>query len=302
MPAERRRELWLEPLPAAVLADRLRGLPLFASVSVDELFRIASASKQVRHDPGTVLLTEGATPETIHMLLDGSVVGSGGSSAPETIEAPAALGFTEALEGAPVRRTLRTAGIAVTLAMTTDELRSLLADNTELVRGLFAEMAHRAEDPMCAPVESTGAASDLRQLATDGLSPVEKILALQRVPYFTQLPTEETQLLAAIARTITMTTGTQLFAASSPPATWLVLSGEVQLAQPEGRSLTARGGDVIGSFCPLSGNEVGLNATVMRDGFALRIGRDELFELMAERQDLLRHMFAGISRLSSAGV
>ena len=66
MPAERRRELWLEPLPAAVLADRLRGLPLFASVSVDELFRIAAASEQVRHEPGTALLTEGAAPETIH--------------------------------------------------------------------------------------------------------------------------------------------------------------------------------------------------------------------------------------------
>ena len=78
MPAERRRELWLEPLPAAVLADRLADLPLFASVSVDELFRIASASKQVRHDPGTVLLSEGATPEMIHLLLDGDVVASGG--------------------------------------------------------------------------------------------------------------------------------------------------------------------------------------------------------------------------------
>ena len=31
MPAERRRELWLEPLPAAELAGRLRRLPLFAS-------------------------------------------------------------------------------------------------------------------------------------------------------------------------------------------------------------------------------------------------------------------------------
>ncbi len=40
MPAERRRELWHEPLPAAELAGRLRNLPLFASLSVDELFRV----------------------------------------------------------------------------------------------------------------------------------------------------------------------------------------------------------------------------------------------------------------------
>src|SRR5688572_13773724 len=74
MPAERRRELWLEPLPAAELASRLRELPLFASVSVDELFRIASAARQVRHDPGALLLQEGSVPESIHFLLDGHVM------------------------------------------------------------------------------------------------------------------------------------------------------------------------------------------------------------------------------------
>jgi ATP/ADP translocase/HEAT repeat protein/CRP-like cAMP-binding protein len=301
MPAERRRELWLEPLPAAVLADRLRSLPLFASVSVDELFRIAAASKQVRHDPGTVLMTEGATQDTIHLLLDGEVSATGGHLPPDTIQAPAALGFTEALEGAPVRRSMRTPGVAVTLAMTTDELRSLLADNTELVRGLFAEMADRAEATGCAPVESTGAAGDLRQLAGEGITPVEKVLALQRVPYFKQLPAEETQQLAIITRTIPMKAGSQLFAASSPPSTWLVLSGEVRLEGPDG-TLTARDGDVIGSFCALTGHEVGLNATVTRDGVALCLARDELFELMAERGELLRHMFAGIGRLASASV
>ena len=74
MPAERRRELWLEPLPAAELAGRLRALPLFASVSVDELFRIAGASRQVRHDPGSVLLKEGTVPTSLHLLLDGRSV------------------------------------------------------------------------------------------------------------------------------------------------------------------------------------------------------------------------------------
>ena len=75
MPAERRRELWLEPLPAAELAGRLRGLPLFASVTVDELFRIVSAARQVRHEPGTVLLQEGAVPAEHPPLLDGRVLG-----------------------------------------------------------------------------------------------------------------------------------------------------------------------------------------------------------------------------------
>ena len=55
--------------------------------------------------------------------------------------APAAFGFGEALQARPMRRSVRTTGIAVTLAMTADELRTQLAYNPELVRGLFATMA-----------------------------------------------------------------------------------------------------------------------------------------------------------------
>ena len=56
---ERRRQQWAEPLPAVTLVDRMRGLALFASIGVDELFRIAGAGHQERHETGTTLLAEG---------------------------------------------------------------------------------------------------------------------------------------------------------------------------------------------------------------------------------------------------
>ena len=185
-------------------------------------------------------MSEGATPETIHLLLDGEVVASGGHAPPQTISAPSPLGFAEALEGAAVRRTTKTTGVAVTLALTTDELRSLLADNTELVRGLFAEMADAPRRPGCAPSKRLAPHGIFVQLAGDGVTPVEKVLALQRVPYFSQLPAEETQQLAAIARTVTMTTGAQLVCRVVAAGNLAVLSGEVQLEQPEGATLTAK--------------------------------------------------------------
>src|SRR4051812_18959003 len=122
MPAERRRELWLEPLPAAEIAGRLRSLPLFASVSVDELFRIADASRQVRHDAATVLLADGLIPQTIHLLLEGRATVTGRDGAPFTIDAPAPLGFIEALQGAAVQGSVRTTEVAVTIAMSAEEL------------------------------------------------------------------------------------------------------------------------------------------------------------------------------------
>jgi ATP/ADP translocase/CRP-like cAMP-binding protein/HEAT repeat protein len=300
MPAERRRELWLEPLPAAEMAGRLRTLPLFASISVDELFRMSGAARQVRHQPGTVLLQEGSVPDTIHVLLDGRVAASGGESDPITIDAPAPLGFVQALQGVAMRRSIRTIDAAVTLALTADELRTLLADNTDLVRGLFSTLAERVDPATASNVQSTGSAPELERMAADGVQPVEKILALQRVPVFARIAADEMGALAGITHTVTMTSGTPLFAESAPVALWLILSGEVSLDEPAGGNpVMARAGDVIGSLCMLSGTPLGKSADVLRGGAALRIDRDELFDLLGERPDLLRQLFEGLFRVGA---
>jgi AAA family ATP:ADP antiporter len=294
MPAERRRQLWLEPLPAAELAGRVRRLPLFASVSVDELFRIASASKQVRHEPGSVLEQEGSVPTTIHILLDGRVNTSGRDGGPSSIEAPAAIGFVEAMAGLPMPQTMRTSGSAVTLALTVEELRTLLADNTDLVSGLFATLAERVDQPD-RPVHATKAARELEQLAVGGLTPIDRVFALQYVPLFTRVSAEEMQHLAAIAAPVKMVEGAVLFPESAPPALWITLTGEILLESSTGQPpATARGGDAIGSINTMAGRSLGRTATVVKSGVALKIDREDLFDLLGERPDLLRQMFAGM--------
>jgi CRP-like cAMP-binding protein/HEAT repeat protein len=295
MPAERRREIWLEPLPAAVLASELRALPLFASVSIDELFRIAGAARQVRHEAGTTLLAERSVPDMLHVLLDGEVVVSGEKREPQTMTGPAAFGFIEALQSKPMRRTVRTLGTAVTLALTAEELRTQLAYNPELVRGLFATMAERAQKAGLQQVFATGGAEEMAQLAADGLQPVEKVLAIQRVTIFKHFSAEEARNLAAITQTVEMKEGVQLFQAADPPATWLIMSGEVQLeATAQHPAAIARGGDAIGSFGALAGPSIGQNGRVTRAGIALRIDRDDLFEMLGDRPEMLRQLFAGI--------
>ncbi len=295
MPAERRRELWHEPLPAAELAARLRELPLFASVSVDELFRIASATKQVRHESGTVLLDEGSVPATTHFLLDGRVIASSRDGAPRSIVTPAALGFAESLSGSPMRETLRTEGLAVTLAMTAEELHTLLADNTDLVSGLFATLA--GTDEGASPVDSTRAGGEFEQLAGSGLSPVEKVLALQRVPLFSRVSADEMRQIADVTQTVAMKPATPLFPESSAPAIWVILSGEVAVAdRTAGASTIARAGDVIGTISTMAGRQLGRSADVLRGGVALKLERDDLFGLFGERPELLRQIFAGMFR------
>ena len=121
---------------------------------VDELFRIAGASRQVRHEPGSILLKEGdgARPACTCCWTAASVA-TRPDSAPRSIEPPAALGFDEALQGQPMRETVRTEEVAVTLVLTVDELRTLLADNTDLVSGLFATL-RRPKMPRAAAASS----------------------------------------------------------------------------------------------------------------------------------------------------
>jgi AAA family ATP:ADP antiporter len=296
MPAERRRELWHEPLPAAELAGRLRNLPLFSSLSVDELFRVTGTGRQVRHESGSVLLQEGAVPESIHLLIDGAVAASSRDGALRRLEAPTALGFSEALAGTAMRETLRTVDVAVTLVLTAEELRTLLAENTDLVVGLFATLASRGEDSD-APVHHTSAAGEFEALAANGLAPVEKVLALQRVPVFSRVSAEEMRPLAAVAQTVPMTAGSPLFIESAPPAVWLLLSGEVVLESSNGAPpVTAAGGDVIGSLSTMAGRGLDRSGTVVRSGVALRLDRDDILALTSERPELLRQLFAGLFR------
>jgi hypothetical protein len=187
--------------------------------------------------------------------------------------------------------------VAVTLSLTADELRTLLSDNTELIGGLFATIADRSGDPRA--VQSTGAAAEFEHLAEGGLTTVEKILALQRVPLFARVSAEEMPRLASISESVTMTPGSALFVASAPASVWLILSGEVALQSEQGGPATARSGDVIGTVATMAGRPLGRTATVLRGGLALRIDHDPLFDALGANAELLRQMFAGMFRLEA---
>ncbi len=77
--AEKRKQLWQEPLPAVELADRLRRVPLFDFTHVDELFRLARLGRQVRYEKGRALYERGEVVTSIQFLLDGRVTVTGAS-------------------------------------------------------------------------------------------------------------------------------------------------------------------------------------------------------------------------------
>ncbi|HEX2446362.1 MAG TPA: cyclic nucleotide-binding domain-containing protein, partial [Vicinamibacterales bacterium] len=303
----RRRDLWLEPLPAVEIAARLRRLPLFASLWVDELFRIAGTGRQTRHDAGHVLLQEGSTPETVHVLLDGAVTMRGQGNPAREVQAPAPLGFEEALEGRPMAETVRCATACVTLSAPAEAMQALLADNTDLVEGLFRTLLEAA--PADAADRRTvikGAdLQDLQRLATGGLTAVEKVLVLQAVPVFARVSAEELVQVASIARETRLEAGAPIAAAGDGASIVAIITGELAVEPstqdprdpgPRAQTLTAGPGDLIGVYEAMAGLPFGRAIHVTRAGSALTIERSDLFDLAGQRPALLQQMFGALFR------
>ena len=92
-----------------------------------------------------------------------------------------------------------------------------------------------------------------------------------------------------------------LFPESASAALWVILSGELSLETTSGAApVIARGGDVIGSTETMAGQSLGRSGSVTRSGVALRLDYEELLDLLGERPELLRQMFAGIFRMREA--
>jgi len=103
------------------------------------------------------------------------------------------------------------------------------------------------------------------------------------------------QHLAALALPVQMAGDSVLFPESAQPALWMVLTGEILLENSAGQPpAAARGGDVVGSVNTMAGKSLGRSAKVVKPGVALKIGREDLFDLLGERPELLRQMFAGM--------
>ena len=238
--SEKRRDLWTEPLPAVELADRLRTMPLFNFVSVDELFRIAGAGRQVRHEGGRELYHEGALPDEVQFLLDGSVRVSADDDAPHELEAPAVLAFENMLEGSPLRLTIRAVDRTVCLALRGDEFLTMLSDNIVMAQGLFRMLLNTPKTQHWRTVYGPKPNSEPLTSRSLPLLPLEKVLVLRENPLLERATVSQLLELAAVTREVALTSGSVLFNETDPPALYYVLNGEIRLDSNGASAVIAR--------------------------------------------------------------
>ena len=288
-----RPRLRRDALPATALVDRLRTLPLFASVEIEELFRVAAAGHQTRRAAGATVLRAGARPEELHLLLEGEVV-AGRRGAETRRTAPATLGFVEALAGGVAPDLIRTAGPALLLTFSDGVLRTLLSNHIGLMQGLFRMVAHAVDIPEGAV--RSNAPADLDAF-TGPLTDGQKGLVLRWIPLFARVTGVEMLHLTAIARQEEIEPGTSFAQQTTPAGIAIVLSGAFGL-RTEGDDrrtiMQAAPGDVIGqrSFAGLDDGTWPTRLVATGACSILWIDREDFFDLLSERPALLQQIFA----------
>jgi CRP-like cAMP-binding protein len=293
------RDRWMEPMPTVELADRIRKIPLFDFVSVDELFRIADTGRQVRHEPGRELYHEGAPPDDVQFLLDGSVHVTSAAPSPDDngpsfqVEAPAALAFEEILQGIPSPVTITAAHAAICLALGKDNFLTMLSDNIVVAKGLFRMLLDtpnaRQWRTVYVPLRAEAVAP-----RNPPLQPLDKVLLLRQNPLLARATVNQLLDLVRITREVPLTAGTVLFDLSDEPSLYHIIEGEVLLEADGSAPIVARPGTTIGVAEVLASVPLGRRAVVTRAGQALRLTHDELFDVLADHIDLLQSLFSGL--------
>jgi ATP:ADP antiporter, AAA family len=298
MPAPKQPLAWIEALPSVDLANQMRTLPLFDSVTIDEIFRICDTARRVRFEPGHLLCQETLVPETVQFLLNGSVTITQQDGETRQIEAPAVLAFQEVLEERPLTESVRTTNRGVCLTLTREEIQTLMADNSDLVPGLFQMLCR---DSRSGRVVMKGCQSPNSTLPVDSnLSPFEKGLVLKTIPVFSQVSPDEIIALASVASEMSLTAGSDLFTETDRPAIYVLISGELSIERSIESPIIAGPFDVIGIYETLAGMDFEFHAHARKSGLALRIDREDLFDLLVQRPTLLRQVFSALFRNQSS--
>jgi AAA family ATP:ADP antiporter len=281
-----------ESLPIVELADRVRVIPLFASLSVDELFRIAQAGQEIRHASGRDLSYAGAPAADVLFLLEGGARRVDGDGSGREIVSPAVIGFEEVLQGTALRSTVRALEHTVCFRIAADDFMTMVSDNVLLAQALFSLLL--AHDRPRVPFTTK-----VHRLSADRTTPgaADAARFLRQDPLLSRATAAQLLALTAVAPEVPLKAGAVLFDAGTPPAVYQVVQGELLLDHPGMGSMVAPPGATIGVADTLAGTASGWRATVTRDGQVLRLDRDELFSVLADHVDLMQGLFSGVLAL-----
>ncbi|MFM8532518.1 MAG: cyclic nucleotide-binding domain-containing protein, partial [Acidimicrobiia bacterium] len=135
--------------------------------------------------------------------------------------------------------------------------------------------------------------------ATAHLRPVDRALLLQSTPLLSHATAAQLWRLSATASERNVSEGKEAIGKHGVPATLVVVSGMLSVDGPNQQG-TAAAGDVIGMYETLAGTPINATVTATADSTVLRIDRGGLFDVLADRTDLLQGIFSTLLRSADA--
>ncbi len=146
-------------------------------------------------------------------------------------------------------------------------------------------------------VDNPSAAAHLTRTGEDMLTPIEKVLLLQQVEIFTEVPTDQLAALAAISREVSYLAGDTVYRElDSPDALYLVLEGSVRLSQGD-RTVSVSGPQVsFGTWALFDDEPRVLAATAIENSRLLRIDRNEFNDLLSDDVRIAQGIIRTVAR------
>jgi CRP-like cAMP-binding protein len=281
-------------VPAVDAADRVRSLPLFEFISVDELFRISEQGEEVHAPAGRELWRIGDEPPGVLLLLAGSVRAIDARGRSREVPAPAVLGLDEVMQGLPGAATIRAIEDVVCLRIDASQFLTMVADNVLLAEGLFRMFLL----PRIEHGDGPGVFVPAHPLPEDGraqpLQPIDLALLLRQHPLLARATAPHLMAIVAAAREVPFTRGATIFDAADPAALYVVVEGALALDARGAPPVPAPRGATIGLAETLAGAACGARGSGMSDGRLLRLERDDIFLVLGDQVELTRALFTGV--------
>lgn len=129
------------------------------------------------------------------------------------------------------------------------------------------------------------------------LSVVEKVILLQNVDVFSEVPAEQLAYLAVIAEELSTEADERIFAEEDPAdSMYVVLEGRVRLHRGSVSVTSVGPGEAFGTWALFDEEPRVMGATVEEGGDILRIDRMEFIEVLADNVQITQGVLKAIAR------
>lgn len=126
---------------------------------------------------------------------------------------------------------------------------------------------------------------------------IEKVLFLQNVELLSSLSPEQLGNIALITQEVEFPRGKVLFREKErSDSLYVIIDGKISLDSDGERILLAGEKNVVGTWALLDDELMVVTATVVEDARALRIEREDFYDLLADHSEVMQNIFRGLVR------